>query len=69
MGEGRNFRKLCGTCQEHNSVEHFLNNCPTLEHIRQMYGLGSVQSTLQHDRASEIALISFLKDAKLYNNI
>ena len=68
-GGGANFRKQCESCNEHNSVEHFLYNCPASENVRAMYGLGSIRSILQNDKSSEEALFCFLKDCDIYEEI
>lgn len=60
------FRRTCETCGTRNTVEHILYECPTLEHLRTLYQMGSIRNVLQNDQASETKLICFLKDAGLF---
>lgn len=69
MGGDPEFRRKCTFCNVHNSVEHFLINCPAFDQLRQEYGIGNIRSALQNDRSSETALICFLKEAGLYQDI
>ncbi|KXJ74657.1 hypothetical protein RP20_CCG013170 [Aedes albopictus] len=70
MGDTRGgFRTSCNSCNTHNSVENFVANCPTLQHLRIKYNITCIQEALGHDKVRQTALLSFLKDAKLYDAI
>lgn len=69
MGGDIEFRRRCDPCGVHNSVEHFICECPIFNYPRELYNIGSIRDALKNDPSSESATICFLKDAELYNNI
>ncbi|XP_062713477.1 uncharacterized protein LOC134290367 [Aedes albopictus] len=66
---GGGFHRQCETCGTRNTVEHFLINCPILEHLRTIHEITSIDSTLQNDTVKERQLINFLKEAGLFTLI
>lgn len=69
MGDGRNFHKVCETCSTQNTVQHFISNCPILEHLRIQHDITSTSRALQNDSVCERTLLNFLKEARLFNEI
>lgn len=69
FGGSTGFRKQCEICRVHNSVEHFICCCPSMEHLRLKLGIYSIRSALQNERNSESSLITFLKNAGMYKAI
>lgn len=63
------FKILCENCNTHNSVEHFIVNCPTLENLRIKHNITCIQTALSPQKTGQTALLDFLKDAKLYDAI
>lgn len=69
MGDSRNFRKICETCNTQNTVQHFISDCPTLEYLRMQHDITSISRALQNDAVCERTLLNFLKEARLFNEI
>ncbi|XP_062703669.1 uncharacterized protein LOC134286112 [Aedes albopictus] len=64
------FRKLCLTCNTTMTVEHIVINCPCYQSARDHRAIPhSIRDALANEPTNEEALISFLKDTGLYQNI
>lgn len=66
---GDGFRISCETCHTHNSVEHFIVRCPTLEFLRREHDIACVQTALSGDKERQAKLLKFLKQANIYDAI
>ncbi|XP_058449143.1 uncharacterized protein LOC131429113 [Malaya genurostris] len=58
----------CSTCGTRNTVEHILVNCQLYSDLRRQHNIPlSIRDILSNDPVREEILISFLKDADLYD--
>lgn len=70
MGSRGPFHKICSTCNATMTVEHLLVNCPCYEGLRVQHELpNSIVDILANNTTNETTLLSFIKDAGLYNAI
>lgn len=70
MPSGRYHHVICDICGIRQTVEHILAVCPQYQSYRTTYGLDTgIRDILANDPSAEAALLLFLKDSKLYEQI